>query len=87
MAMIYSPQEKATEVEEKMIIMHPKVEKGPYTKTHDHVIYSSCLSNKGATTPHYSQPPYHTQNEQRFIVLERATDLPLNYVLPRILLG
>ena len=43
MAMIYSPQEKAKEVEENMILLKPEVEKGTYIRTHDHVIYPSCL--------------------------------------------
>ena len=46
MAMIYSPQEKAMEVEKEMIIMHPNMEKGTYARTHHHVIYSSCLSKR-----------------------------------------
>jgi hypothetical protein len=46
MAMIYSPQEKATEVKEKIIAMSPTVEKGTYARTHNHVIYSSRLFDR-----------------------------------------
>ena len=87
MAMIYSPQEKAKEIEEKMILMNPEVEKGTYTRTHEHMIYSNRLyiieqQHLAAVSHHI----IHT-DERRFIVLESATDLPLNYIRPLVLLN
>jgi hypothetical protein len=45
MAIIYAPEEKATEVEEHILAMHPTTEKDSCVKTNSHVIYSSRLFN------------------------------------------
>ena len=82
MATIYTPQEKAMEVEEKMIAMHPNVEKGTYTRTHDHVMYSSRLFNREQQHHNAFNHQLRHTVERRFIVLESATDLLQNCVPP-----